>query len=441
MSFNALYDEMKWDKTMHRIPQWIKRMEPVFSFFQPINDGHPKTLSWSPTDEGEGVSILVGMPALWVTMATQHQMITNPIAYHQTRKISDLTQYLIQSKQLSAFYLRSPKVSFQLYRVSHQPRMLTSTQQIFKSLNCPECDTPFSKTAGAKNTPTQTSCHAIEALCMGCYKRKIDRGIRVHKCGRVCFDRVPTPSYYLMELLSSRAFKLDQQGKGYVQTTQSITIPECPVCEEEYSLRDPKNEPCSLHCGHIYSYDCPLCQANGSYSKRSWKNRLKTLLRELDEKSTQKEAEMKRICEDCRKEVSLLEMFQCMDCGDKMLCPRCSCKNHRLHQIIDLEVVEVKKLGKVTRETIIPQIEAYNVCFPELQSNLIKNLNECQEKILSRTDQLGNLNGFAEAKEQQKACVAFGERFETICEKYLGELRSFNTGIEKLVDDINESPK
>ncbi|CAJ0914793.1 unnamed protein product, partial [Mesorhabditis belari] len=134
-------------------------------------------------------------------------------------------------------------------------------------------------------------------------------------------------------------------------------------------------------------------------------------------------------------------MFQCMDCGDKMLSCRCAWRNHHPHQVIDLEVAEVKKLGKVTRETIIPQIEAYNVCFPELQSDLIKNFNECQKKILSRTDQLGYLNGFAEAKEQQKACIAFGERFETICEKYLGELRSFNTGIEKLIDVINESPK
>ncbi|CAJ0952081.1 unnamed protein product, partial [Mesorhabditis belari] len=191
-----------------------------------------------------------------------------------------------------------------------------------------------------------------------------------------------------MELLASGAFKLDQEGKGYVQTTQSITIPECPSCQEEYSLRDAKKEPFTLHCGHT---------------------------------------------------VSLLEMFQCMDCGDKMLCSRCSCKNHRLHQIIDLEVVE--KLWQVTRETIIPQIEAYNACFPELQSNLIKNFNKCQKKILSRTDQVAYFNGFAEAKEQQKACLAFGERFETICEKYLGELRSFNTGIEKLIDDINESPK
>ncbi|CAJ0914722.1 unnamed protein product, partial [Mesorhabditis belari] len=105
-------------------------MEPVFSFFQPINDGHPKTLSWSPTDEGEGVPILIGMPALWVIMATQHQMITNPIAYHQTRKISGLTQYLIQSKQLSAFYLRSPKVSFQLYRV----KLIITVNELQKSI-------------------------------------------------------------------------------------------------------------------------------------------------------------------------------------------------------------------------------------------------------------------------------------------------------------------
>ncbi|CAJ0952060.1 unnamed protein product, partial [Mesorhabditis belari] len=124
-----------------------------------------------------------------------------------------------------------------------------------------------------------------------------------------------------------------------------------------------------------------------------------------------------------------------------MLCPRCSCKNHRLHQIIDLEVVEVKKLGKVARETIMTQIGAYNVCFPELQSDLIKNLTECQKKILSRADQLGYLNGFAKAKEQQEACMAFGERFAKIYKKYLGELRSVNTGIEKLIDDINESPK
>ncbi|CAJ0952131.1 unnamed protein product, partial [Mesorhabditis belari] len=311
--------------------------------------------------------------------------------------------------------------------------MLASTQQIFKSFNCPKCNKPYSKTAGAENTPTQTICPAIQEICMGCYKkqRKLYAKDRVHHCEAIlkhqwgCFSSEPIPSYYLMELLSSGAFKLDQQGKGYVQTTQSITIPECPVCKKEYSLRDAKNEPFSLYCGDT----------------TSWENPLKTFLRELEEKSTQKEDEMKRICEDCRKEVSLLEMFQCMDCGDKMLCPRCSCKNHRLHQIIDLEVVEVKKLGKVTRETIIPQIEAYNVCFPALQSNLIKNSNECQKKILSRTDQLGYLNGFAKAKEQQEACMAFGKRFETICEKYLGELRSFNTGIEKLIDDIDESPK
>ncbi|CAJ0914737.1 unnamed protein product, partial [Mesorhabditis belari] len=307
--------------------------------------------------------------------------------------------------------------------------MFTSTQQIFKSLNCPKCDTPYSKTAGAENTPTQTICpfQEIPEICMGCYEkqRKIDRRINpVHQCGEWgCFVPKPTPSYYLMELLASGAFKLDQEGKGYVQTTQSITIPECPSCQEEYSLRDAKKEPFTLHCGHTTPGE----------------NRLKTFLRELEEKLTPEEAKMKSICEDCRKEVSLLEMFQCTDCGDKMLCPRCSCKNHRLHQIIDVEVVE--KLWQVIRETIIPQIEAYNACFPELQSNLIKNFNKCQKKILSRTDQVAYFNGFAEAKEQQKACLAFGERFETICEKYLGELRSFNTGIEKLIDDINESPK
>ncbi|CAJ0950565.1 unnamed protein product, partial [Mesorhabditis belari] len=111
-----LYDEMEDFKTRNRIRQWTDgRMEIVTAFIQPSNTDKPKTLSWSPTDETEGVSDLIGMPALWIALEGESGPYSNN---NPCRVIMNFSSLLIdQRSKLSIFYYRHPRMSFQTYRV------------------------------------------------------------------------------------------------------------------------------------------------------------------------------------------------------------------------------------------------------------------------------------------------------------------------------------
>ncbi|CAJ0914762.1 unnamed protein product, partial [Mesorhabditis belari] len=114
-----------------------------------------------------------------------------------------------------------------------------------------------------------------------------------------------------------------------------------------------------------------------------------------------------------------------------MFCALCGMRKHHSHKIVDLGVVEVKKLMNATYEVITPQIKAYDVCFPELQADLIKKIHNFQAKALEKVGKIEGLS-YDPAKYELVDCLAIGAEFEGICEKYLGDLRSCNTGIEKL---------
>ncbi|CAJ0950574.1 unnamed protein product, partial [Mesorhabditis belari] len=121
-----------------------------------------------------------------------------------------------------------------------------------------------------------------------------------------------------------------------------------------------------------------------------------------------------------------------------MLCSLCGMRKHRQHEIVDLEVVEVRKLMNTTDEVITPQITAYDVCFPELQADLIEKIHNFQAKALEKAGKIEGLNYYP-AEYEKADCLAIGEEFEGICEKYLGDLRSCNTGIEKLLSKFKGS--
>ncbi|CAJ0950551.1 unnamed protein product, partial [Mesorhabditis belari] len=187
------------------------------------------------------------------------------------------------------------------------------------------------------------------------------------------------------------------------------------------------------HTSFKYVLECPQCKQSSCYAQESWENPLKIFLRELSEKQT----ELKRTCDDCKKKASLFEMFRCNDCGKVVFCALCGMKKHRQHKIVDLEVVEVKKLMNATYEVITPQIKAYDVCFPELQADLVGKIHNFQAKALEKAGKIEGLN-YDPAKYEKEACLAIGEEFEGICEKYLGDLRSCDTGIEKLLSKFND---
>ncbi|CAJ0949017.1 unnamed protein product, partial [Mesorhabditis belari] len=121
-----------------------------------------------------------------------------------------------------------------------------------------------------------------------------------------------------------------------------------------------------------------------------------------------------------------------------MLCSLCVCKKHHHHQIVDLETEEVKYLTSETLEAITPQINAYDVCFPELQSDLVGNMAAFKQGMMGQINQLSKLN-YAPAKQEGQNCIAIGDQFEEICEKYLSELRLCNTGIKKLINEFSGS--
>ncbi|CAJ0914711.1 unnamed protein product, partial [Mesorhabditis belari] len=121
-----------------------------------------------------------------------------------------------------------------------------------------------------------------------------------------------------------------------------------------------------------------------------------------------------------------------------MFCALCGMRKHHSHKIVDLEVGEVKKLMNATYEVITPQIKAYDVFFPELQADLIKKIHNFQAKALEKIGKIEGLN-YDPAKYELRDCLAIGEEFEGICEKYLGDLRSCSTGIEKLLSKFSEA--
>ncbi|CAJ0925744.1 unnamed protein product, partial [Mesorhabditis belari] len=288
-----------------------------------------------------------------------------------------------------------------------------------------------------------------------------------------------------MDLLSRNFLEL--HAKEYTLIScQSITLPECPICHEEYSIDTPEREPYGLQCGHAicngcfsnlstqtssgtfkYGLLCCQCQAHHIYSQKSWENPLKAFLREMSQLSSgdlkpkeelkiqpiqpiqpiqliqpnsiqpnRNEGDLKS-CENCGNEFSLLEMFLCKDCDIK-ICALCSMRKHRSHEIVDLkaEMEKINQLFLETHQTVTPQIKAYDVCFPDLHKDLINHISNVQKKLIAQIDKIETLN-FDSAKREQEKCLGNGGKFEEICEKYLSDLRTCNTRLENLFVEID----
>ncbi|CAJ0961527.1 unnamed protein product, partial [Mesorhabditis belari] len=298
---------------------------------------------------------------------------------------------------------------------------------------------PFAMNPRQDHTPTQTRCSDPQAMCLKCFngQKEMEMATRVHQCGGFdCFQHDPTSSYDLMEFLSNDALVLKK--KGYVLATQ-VTIPQCIVCRQEYSIDDPQKEPFALHCGHTLcnvcfdrvnghtrSNKCPHCQGEGLSMQTSFNNPLKAFLRELPSKQeelSQKEAAGYKICNYCGDWGPFEKMYQCNDCGNKVLCSLCLVrKKHYTHQFVELWVAKVR-------------------CVPTLHSDLIKNCEDFHKSILDEIKHIETLE-FGQAREEKiNALLKTVAQFKEIKEKYLAEFRSCKKGVENLNNGIKGSRK
>ncbi|CAJ0961587.1 unnamed protein product, partial [Mesorhabditis belari] len=116
-------------------------------------------------------------------------------------------------------------------------------------------------------------------------------------------------------------------------------------------------------------------------------------------------------------------MFQCNDCGKKVLCALCLVrKKHYTHQFVELWVAKVR-------------------CVPTLHSELIKDIEDFHESILDEVQHIETLE-FGQAKEEKiNALLKTFAQFKEIKKKCLADLRSCEKGVGNLNNGIKGSRK
>ncbi|CAJ0915944.1 unnamed protein product, partial [Mesorhabditis belari] len=332
--------------------------------------------------------------------------------------------------------------------------------KIFTCLNCCLCQNPFSATSKETSSPMLFKCGTV--VCNECWKEEMARGKALwkHRCSIADKCKMSNfPAYFLIDLLSNESLELSSTENGYI-LKKEIQLPECPICQEEYSVDSLERQPFRLWCNHMvcngcfektstqvagpngtrYTYKCPICQKADPYllSSGNLENCMKVFLQELPtlteqlkEQQTRQSTQRSETCAECDESFTLKQMFECDDCK-KRICGACCYRRHRTHKVVDLLEEERSKMLQETKKSLDIQINAYEKIFRHFHQKLIEEVQQLGQNLLNDVAKLDN-ETFNVIAVKTKELRKLGEQFETFSEDYLPHLRKFDTQVSKLL--------
>ncbi|CAJ0923735.1 unnamed protein product, partial [Mesorhabditis belari] len=302
--------------------------------------------------------------------------------------------------------------------------------RVFESLNCIVCKQPFARVANQPRSPRPLKCGL--AMCNECFEKEkeMDEEERKHQCGlSYCFKN-RNFAYFLIDVLSQES-ALVFTPMGYV-LLKPFEIPECPVCQEEFSNEIEAKKSFSLDCGHIICTD--------------FLNELPEMTRQIEtvEKAFMTvvtnaltDAEYNHSCNECHEKNIVDKMFYCGECSFE-ICGACAYKKHHPHKAIPLLEKKANQMSMELQQESKNVINACKDLFPELHKGLLEGINVFETKFLSKEEILKDASTFADLREKHESFTKIKSTFESYAEDYLPCLRKFDTGVNQLIQTLNE---
>ncbi|CAJ0953844.1 unnamed protein product, partial [Mesorhabditis belari] len=313
---------------------------------------------------------------------------------------------------------------------------------VFESLNCIVCKKPFARVANQPRSPFHLGCGL--AMCNECFEKEWR-----------------SFAYFLIDVLSQEN-SLVFTPKGYL-LVKPFNIPECPICQDEYSNQIEAKKSFVLGCGHIIctgcclktrrlsssNYQlvtCPTCRRHTVVNEQ--KDQFHDFLNELPEMTRQMEiieaalmnAKDARSCNECHKKNIVDEMFYCSKCRFE-ICAVCACKKHRLHEIIPLLEKQANQMLMELQQESRDVIETYKDLVPELHKDLLEGIDIFETKLLLKEETLKDASTFADLQEKHESFTKIKSNFESSAENYLPHLRRFDGEVKQLIQTLNENPE
>ncbi|CAJ0923764.1 unnamed protein product, partial [Mesorhabditis belari] len=314
---------------------------------------------------------------------------------------------------------------------------------VFESLNCIVCKQPFARVANQDRSPRHLYCGL--AMCNECFEKEWRNF-----------------AYFLIDVLSQEN-SLVFTPKGYL-LVKPFKIPECLICQDEYSNEIEKKKSFALQCGHIictqcflktrqeyypnnYQNTCPTCRNVTCIVVNKQKDQFHDFLNELPEMTRQMEiieaalmnAKDARSCNECHKKNIVDEMFYCRECGFE-ICGACAYVKHRSHEAIPLLEKQADQMLTELQQESRNVIKTYKDLVPGLHKDLLEGIDIFETKLLSKEEILKDAPNLAELREKHKSFTKIKSKFESSAEKYLPHLRRFDAEVKQLIQTLNETP-
>ncbi|CAJ0923691.1 unnamed protein product, partial [Mesorhabditis belari] len=322
--------------------------------------------------------------------------------------------------------------------------------KVFESLNCIVCKEPFARVANQPRSPRHLCCGL--AMCHECFEKEqmLAQNERKHQCVPCYPSTSPNFAYFLIDVLSQEN-ALMLTPMGYV-LVKPFKIPECPICQDEC-----QETTYSSYC----EIKCPTCNrfSPAKYTDvNKQKDRFHGFLNELPEMTRQMEAMTKAhafiiagekqhatrnvkdecSCNECHEENIIDKMFYCSACSFE-ICAVCAYKKHRLHEAIPLFEKQANQMLMELQEESRNVIKTYKDLVPELHKGLLEGIDIFETKLLSKEEILKDTSTFADYRKKHESFAKIKSTFESYAEDYLPCLRKFDTGVNQLIQTLNET--
>ncbi|CAJ0949781.1 unnamed protein product, partial [Mesorhabditis belari] len=368
---------------------------------------------------------------------------------------------MCQITVLPDYVTSSPMLFMYLHSGSNSLILIFSTKTyrdemtVFESLNCILCKQPSARVANQPRSPLQLGCGL--AMCNECFKKEqmLARNERKHQCG-LCTSI--TPLYVL-----SQEDTLVLTPMGYV-LLKPFKIPECPICQDEYSDEIEAKKSFALSCGHIictecylktrsfnncfgFGTKCPTCCNLTHTGLNQRKDRFHDFLNELPEMTRQIEtiekalmnAKDARSCNECDEKDTIDKMFYCSACSFE-ICAVCAYKRPHPHGAISLLGKQANQMLMKLQQASRNVIKTHKDLVPELHKGLLEGIDIFETKLRSKEETLKDALTWINLQENHESFTKMKSKFESSAKRYLPHLHDFDTEIKELIQTLNEFP-
>ncbi|CAJ0923736.1 unnamed protein product, partial [Mesorhabditis belari] len=120
------------------------------------------------------------------------------------------------------------------------------------------------------------------------------------------------------------------------------------------------------------------------------------------------------------------------------ICGACAYVKHHWHGATPLLEKKANQMSMELQQESRNVINTYKDLVPKLHKGLLEGINVFETKLLLKEEILNDAATFADLQEKHESFTKIKSTFESYAEDYLPCLRKFDTGVNQLIQTLNE---